>query len=56
MTRTPSQPPLPSLPSLWSKLPERIRHQLAARLVPALPLQLRGRGEADTDAEKPACR
>jgi len=56
MTRTTSQPPLPSLPSLWSKLPERIRRQLAAQLVPALRVQLRGRGEGDTDAENPACR
>jgi hypothetical protein len=56
MTRTRSQPPLPSLPPLWSRLPEQIRRQLAAQLVPALRLQLRGRGEGDADAEHPVCK
>ncbi len=55
MTRKTSRPPLSSLPSLWPKLPERIRRQLAAQLVPALRLQLHGHGEDDADAENPAC-
>ncbi len=56
MTRTTSPPPLSSLPSLWPKLPEQIRRQLAAQLAPALRLQLRGRGEDDADAENPTRR
>ena len=56
MTRTTSPPPLSNLPPLWPKLPERIRRQLAMQLVPALRLQLRGRGEDDADAENPASR
>lgn len=56
MTRTTSQPPLTSLPSLWPELPEAIRRQLAAQLVPALRLKLRGRGDGDADAENPVHR
>lgn len=54
MTRTTLRPPPSSLPPPWPKLPERIRRQLAAQLVPALRLQLRGRGEDDADAENSA--
>ena len=56
MPRTVPQPLLPNLPSLWPRLPERIRRQLAAQLVPALRRHLRGRSEGDVDAENPARR
>lgn len=56
MTKTRSQPPLPSLLPLWPKLPERIRRQLATQLVPALRLQLRDRGKGDADAEDHLCK
>ncbi len=56
MTKRRSQPPLPSLPPLWPKLPERIRRQLATQLVPALRLQLRGRGEGDANVEDYLCK
>lgn len=55
MMKSISQAPVAKMPSLWPRLPEQIRQQLAAQLAPALCLKLRSRGESDADAEKSVC-
>lgn len=55
MIRMMSQTPVAKMPSLWSRLPEQIRRQLAAQLAPALRLKLRSPGEGDANAQKPVC-
>lgn len=55
MIRTMSQTPVSKMPSLWPKLPDQIRRQLAAQLAPALRLKLRSQGEGDANAENPVC-
>jgi hypothetical protein len=51
--RTMQQTPVSKMPSLWPKLPDQNRRQLAAQLAPALRRKLRSQGEGDANAENP---